>query len=336
MSKVKIDFNDLLIVPEKFTKINSRSQINPYKEGIYSDSMLPIITAPMDTVVSANNINLFIENKVNICSPRFVNTNFGFNSYSIDQGYELLNKDDLPFGYYLIDVANGHMSSVIDLTKKLKEKHSHIKLMVGNIANPSTYSLLSDAGADYIRVGIGNGGGCLTTQSTGVGYPMASLIKECYRESLKIDNPAYIVADGGMQTYSDIIKALALGADYVMLGSILNKSLESAGDSYLWKKIKVCPKIAQCAYKYKIPVYKKFRGMSTKEVQKKWGATKLKTSEGVVRYRKVEYRLSQWVENFESYLRSAMSYTNSTTLDEFIGQVDLIEITNNSYKRFNK
>jgi IMP dehydrogenase/GMP reductase len=336
MSKIKVDFNDLLIVPEKKTTINSRATVNPYREGIFSDSTLPLITAPMDTVVSKDNIDLFLENKINVCSPRFVDTNFGFNSYSIEQGRQLLEKKHLPFGYYLIDVANGHMSSVIELTKQLKSKNPSIKLMVGNIANPSTYTLLSNAGADYIRVGIGNGGGCLTTQNTGVGYPMASLIKECYQESLKLDDPAYIVADGGMQTYSDIIKALALGADYVMLGSILNKSLESAGDNYLWKKIKVCSKIAKCAYKYKIPVYKKFRGMSTKEVQKKWGVNKLKTSEGVVRYRKVEYKLSQWVENFESYLRSAMSYTNSTNLNEFIGQVDLIEITNNSYKRFNK
>ena len=177
---------------------------------------------------------------------------------------------------------------------------------------------------------------CLTTQNTGVGFPMASLIKECYDESIMLDNPSYIVADGGMQTYSDIIKALALGADYVMLGSILNKCLESSGDNYLFKKIKVSNKIAKIAYKFKIPLYKKFRGMSTKEVQKKWGVTKLKTSEGVVRYRKVEYTLPQWVENFDSYLRSAMSYANATSLNEFIGQVKLIEITNNSYKRFNK
>jgi hypothetical protein len=76
--------------------------------------------------------------------------------------------------------------------------------------------------------------------------------------------------------------------------------------------------------------------MSTKEVQKKWGATKLKTSEGVVRFRKVEYRLDKWVENFEDYLRSAMSYTNSKTLKEFIGKIELVQITNNAYKRFNK
>jgi len=178
--------------------------------------------------------------------------------------------------------------------------------------------------------------GCLTTQNTGVGYPMASLIDECYKESLKLKKPAKIVADGGMKDYSDIIKALGLGADYVMLGSILNKAFESAGDMYLWKKIKVDTDIAEMAYKIGIPVYKKFRGMSTKEVQKKWGAKKFKTSEGVVRFRKVEYRLDKWVENFEDYLRSAMSYSGALTLKDFIGQANFIDISENSYKRFNK
>ena len=121
--------------------------------------------------------------------------------------------------------SNGHMPAVFDLTKRSKEKYGDsLVLMVGNVANPETYALLSDAGADYVRIGIGNGGGCLTTQNTGVGYPMASLIKECYEISTTLKKPAYIVADGGMQTYSDVIKALALGADFVMLGSILNKS----------------------------------------------------------------------------------------------------------------
>jgi glutamate synthase domain-containing protein 2 len=177
---------------------------------------------------------------------------------------------------------------------------------------------------------------CLTTQNTGVGYPMASLIKECYNESLALKKPAKIVADGGMQTYSDIIKAIGLGADYVMLGNILNKSLESAGDNYLFKKIKISPDTAETLYNWKFPIYKKFRGMSTKEVQKKWGSKKLKTSEGVVRFRKVEYRLEKWCQNFEDYLRSAMSYSGALRLKNFIGQADFVEISNNAYKRFNK
>lgn len=177
---------------------------------------------------------------------------------------------------------------------------------------------------------------CSTSVHTGVGFPMASLIKECYKESCKLKNPAFIVADGGMQNYGDIIKALALGADFVMLGGMFNKSLESSGDNYIFKYFKVSQKNANLAYKLKIPVYKKYRGMSTKEVQKKWKRERLVSSEGVTRYRRVEYTLKQWVDNFEDYLRSSMSYSNAMTLDEFIGKCDIIKISDNSYKRYKK
>ena len=328
---MKLDFNDLLIVPKEISSITTRSSINPYING-----KLPLITAPMDTVLSETNAKLFRENKIEICQPRYHQMQYGFKSYSIQQMRNLYDSKQLKNGKYLIDIANGHMDSVLHLTKDIKKDHPNLTLMVGNIANPETYRILSEAGADYIRVGIGNGGGCLTTQNTGVGYPMASLIRECYEISATLKKPAYIVADGGMKDYSDIIKALALGADYVMLGSILNKSLESAGDNFLWKKIKVPQKVAEFAYRHGVPVYKLFRGMSTKEVQKKWGAEKIKTSEGVVRYRKVEYTLSQWTENFEHYLRSAMSYAGALDLNEFIGKANLVQITDNAYKRFNK
>ena len=68
----------------------------------------------------------------------------------------------------------------------------------------------------------------------------------------------------------------------------------------------------------------------------KWGKQTLTTSEGVIRFRKVEYTLAKWVENFEAYLRSAMSYSDAVTLQEFIGQAKVVRITNNSYNRFNK
>lgn len=330
---MKLDFNDLLIVPKEITDINSRTAINPFDD----DGFLPLITAPMDTVIDTKNHVDFYSCKIHVCTPRYEHSGLGFNSYSYTEIKLLLDNESIhPFGKYLIDVANGHMDNIVNITKQLKFKYPYISLMVGNIANPKTYTLLSEAGADYIRVGIGNGGGCLTTKSTGVGYPMASLISECYEESLKLNNPAKIVADGGMQTYSDIIKALALGADYVMLGNILNKSLESAGDNYLFKRLKISQGIANFLYSKNIPIYKKFRGMSTKEVQKKWGAKKTKTSEGVVRFRKVEYTLEKWVENFEDYLRSAMSYSGALTLKEFIGRAEFIEISGNAYKRFNK
>jgi hypothetical protein len=178
---------------------------------------------------------------------------------------------------------------------------------------------------------------CLTTEQTGIGYPMGSLVKECYEASKKLpkNSRAKIVADGGMKKYSDVIKALAIGADYVMIGSIFNKSLESCGQNY-WRGVPVGDKLGKFLYNKGFSIKKKFRGMSTKEVQKKWGNKILKTSEGVVRYRKVEYKIESWVVNFEHYLKSAMSYTNSINLNEFIGKVNYNKITNNSFKRFNK
>lgn len=76
--------------------------------------------------------------------------------------------------------------------------------------------------------------------------------------------------------------------------------------------------------------------MSTKGAQKAMGKTRFKTSEGVVRFRKVEYELRGWVENFEHYLRNAMSYSDAKTLDEFIGKAEICQITDRAYDRFNK
>lgn len=269
---LKLDFNDILLMPSTISAIDSRKKIDPYVDG-----RLPIITAPMDTVICEGNEHFFKELKINTCLPRGEKTSTGFVSYSLDQIFSMYISSDLKYnGKYLIDIANGHMESLLETTKLIKKHYPKITLMVGNVANPETYGLLSEAGADYVRVGIGNGGGCSTTVHTGVGFPMASLVKECYDISCTLNNPAKIIADGGMQNYSDIIKALALGADYVMVGSLFNKAIESCGDNYLLGKIKISQTTAKWAYKHKIPVYKKFRGMSTKEVQKNGVGIQLK------------------------------------------------------------
>ena len=168
---MKIDFDDILIVPADSTNINSRSEVDPY----YYDGFLPIFTAPMDTVINDANINTFIDNKINVVVPRKANVTEGyystnkhiFYSYSLaDFRAVFLDGVYIPSGkfYALLDVANGHMPSVRESIVSAKIKYgSRIVIMAGNIANPNTYRILSQAGADYVRVGIGNG--CFTDGS---------------------------------------------------------------------------------------------------------------------------------------------------------------------------
>lgn len=354
---MKIDFDDILIAPARISKIRSRKDVHPTK-----DAALPLFVAPMDTVIDEKNLDLFLKRGVNVAIPRTMFKgkveNYherAFTSMSLSEfksiylGFDIDNKisqlNNQKFqDKVLIDIANGHMSELISAIRDAKRAYGrNLIIMAGNVANPNSYYEYAEAGVDYIRAGIGNGGGCLTTANVGVGYPMASLIKEIYQIKLNLGYGPKIVADGGFKKYSDVIKALALGADFVMLGSIFNKCLESAGDTYEPSTLnKLGNKIDQYDTNWREylkdggTLYKKFRGMSTKEAQAAMGNKVLKTSEGVNRIHKVEYTLDQWLENFEDYLRSAMSYTDCVNLDEFIGGPEIIQISENSFKRFNK
>jgi IMP dehydrogenase len=300
----------------------------------------------MDMVIDENNISEFELNNVNICLPRNVkfdslkNDNY-FYSYGLDEMIELFESGkELP-KKVLIDVANGHMFKLWEISKRIKEKYgNNIELMVGNIANPDTYRKYCEIGVDWIRVGIGGGSACTTSANVSIHFPMASLVNECYEVSREFDNPTKILADGGFRNFSDIIKALALGAHACMLGGIFNKCLESCSDNFLKDSVGIFHLIdeerAITNFDSGIDVWKYYRGMSTKEVQKSWNRKELKTGEGISKYNRVEYTLSGWRENFTDYLRSAMSYSNSRTLEEFIGQANWVKISQNAFDRFNK
>jgi IMP dehydrogenase/GMP reductase len=350
----KFDFDDILIEPAITTEISSRSNISityhiEFPHSSYEH--LPLITAPMDTVVSKDNRDHFISNNINVCYPRGIETNryningkMCFVSYSlndfiskfIDIDYDFQDNQEINI---CIDTANGHIDTLKKSIEVVKEKYGkRLVIMAGNVANPYSYVELSKAGCNFVRLGVGNGGGCLTTQQTAIGYPMGSLIQECYQLKISHECEAKIVADGGMKKYSDIIKALALGADYVMVGNLFNKSLESCGDTFLFNRFKVDPnsKFAKWLYQNKFKLTKKFRGMSTKEVQKDWGKSIIKTSEGISTIRPIEYTLSSWTENFEHYLKSTMSYTNHIDLLSFVGNVEYNLITINAHLRYKK
>ncbi len=358
MNNLKFDLNDIVIVPAEKSKINSRSQCDPTIPWGYYYFMLPLIAAPMDTVVSKNNFQKYIDNGIIPCLPRgqyitpWTDGGVGnrnkpyFQSFGLceieTQLYNFRTEAPLPYKdvfynhqHVLIDIANGHMEKLITLVEDIKRFWPNIQLMVGNVANPETFVNLGLAGADYVRCSIGTGAGCTTAANVSINYPMGSLIQECYRLKNEYKLKTKIVADGGMKNYSDIIKSLALGADYVMMGSTFNKCIESAGFNYLWG-IKISNKFAELLWKWNFPIKKKYRGMSTKSVQRSWGKSKLVTAEGITKYQKVEYTLGQWTENFKDYLRSAMSYCGTKKLDDFVGHVQYVYITDAARKRFDK
>ena len=214
--------------------------------------------------------------------------------------------------------------------------------MTGNIANADTYRWICEniPEIDYIRVGIGGGSGCITTSNTAIHYPQASLIEECYcvkkllSAESKLDFPK-IVADGGIRNYDHVIKALALGADYVMIGSVLSMCVESAGeksaDIDLYYKLEMDEYENWWGYtrdsdekKFRGYLDVKFFGMASANGQKSISGEKTKTAEGITKLLPVKYTLKGWVENMTSYLQSAMSYTDCENIKEFIGKPTLI------------
>jgi GMP reductase len=343
----KFDFNDIQIIPEVISEISSRSECDPYING-----KLPIFAAPMYDVINEDNVDVFNDNSIFTILPRnsknTQNKHFDFYAFGLNDEIVV----PTPTTGILIDIANGHMKSLIDRIKEIKTQFPTNPLMVGNIARPETYLALTQAGADYIRVSIGSGQVCTTAANIGIGYPIASLIEECREIKVSHGLKSMIVADGGMKSYPDIIKALALGADFVMAGGIFAKSTDSAGEKFLKyingdKYIPLYEVYPELEYKktiniklYDTGVFEKniygvYRGMSTKEAQQMMGNKVLKTSEGVKRYFKLEYSIQGWVENFDHYLRSAMSYTNSRILEEF-KESQYVFITGEAFKRFNK
>ena len=246
---MKYSYNDITIVPAPITTVEHRADCNPY----LNDGMLPIFTAPMTSVVCEENFGLFESNKINAILPR---------SYSFDKRKEFALKgkwaafslqefesnfiekfENEVAPKVLIDIANGHMQKLYDLVRQSKDNwgEKNIIIMIGNIANPLTYKEVVDCGADYVRCSIGSGAGCITSTQTSIHYPLASLIQETYlvkkqiseQEGVSMDSLPKIIADGGVRNYSDVIKALALGADYVMIGSLLSALVESAAKTYL-------------------------------------------------------------------------------------------------------
>jgi IMP dehydrogenase len=210
--------------------------------------------------------------------------------------------------YFCIDVAHGHARYVGRTLKRLRSMLPEACIMAGNIATYAGADYLASCGADLIKVGIGAGSVCTTRIKTGFGVPMLTAIQECTR----VDRS--IVADGGIRNPGDIVKALAFGADFVMLGGILAGTRPTPGPVTTNKEGKRV---------------KMYRGMASLEAQEDYAGPmpEWKTAEGIsteVSYREDEDLI---LADIIGGMRSGLTYGGSINIPELQRKLDYVIIT---------
>jgi IMP dehydrogenase len=224
----------------------------------------------------------------------------------------------------VIDTAHGHSASVLQTLRQVKAAFPDLCLVAGNVVTAQGTQDLLEAGADVVKVGVGAGSICTTRVVTGVGMPQITAIQVCAQEAHR--HGATIIADGGIKYSGDIVKALAAGADAVMLGSLLAGLTESPGELII----------------YEGRHFKAYRGMGSLGAMKgpardrysaatasgqRPGASK-HVPEGIEGQVPYKGDLSDYIFQLMGGLRSGMGYVGARTLDELQAQAQFVRITN--------
>jgi hypothetical protein len=356
--EVKYSYNDLCIqASDHPVDIEHRAQINPFVKFTHtnvSEDFLPIFASPMDTVVNLENLEVWKQNHIIPIIPRNISIDDRLSyllkgywtAFSLREAELLFTDDSLELNpkqklKICVDMANGHMDKMLNIVSTIKAIYPNkFLIMAGNAANPKIIQYYDASGVDYIRFAVGSGSACTTTPNTGIHYPIASLIEEAYNIKQKYDLQIKIVADGGVRNYDDVNKALALGADFVMIGGLFAGMYESAAkiqcshnnyredfDKIDYNHEHISEEQIRNILKENPNTYfKEFYGMSTKKAQMKInpGTDNLKTAEGKVTQIPCNYTIKQWVENMIHYLRSCMSYCGKFNISEFCGKETLL------------
>lgn len=230
---------------------------------------------------------------------------------------------DVEVDAIVIDTAHGHSKGVLNSISNIKSTFSNLEVIAGNVATGDGAKALIDAGVDCVKVGIGAGASCTTRVIAGVGVPQLTAIMDAVDATRKLGIP--VIADGGLRYSGDIAKALAAGADSVMLGSMLAGMDESPGESIL----------------YEGRQYKSYRGMGSMGAMQKGSgdryfqegaeATKLVPEgiEGMVPYRGT---VSNTIHQLIGGVRSSMGYCGCKTISEFGKNSNFVQITASGVK----
>ncbi|MGQ3889213.1 guanosine monophosphate reductase [Legionella sp. CNM-1927-20] len=322
MNNHAITFDDVLLVPA-YNHHESRRVVDISMTDRLGklNLQLPVISSNMDTITESKMANFmrgkggigalhrFLSVEDNIAEfkrctgPVFVSV--GCSEAELQRAEALR---DAGADYFCVDVAHAHAKYVGKTLKSLRQLLGTRCIMAGNVATYAGADYLASCGADIIKAGIGGGSVCSTRIKTGFGIPMLTCIQDCARSDRSI------VADGGIRTSGDIVKALAFGADFVMIGGMLAGTEPTPGDVITKENGKKV---------------KRYRGMASREAQEEFLGQmhEWKTAEGVAT--EVPYRNNHEaiIADIIGGLRSGLTYAGADTITELQRKLNYVIVT---------
>jgi len=322
-------YDDVLLVP-KYSDIESRTEVDIAScLGKNLCFELPVISAPMDTVTEAemskalgnagglgvihrynsiaDQVKIVEDASLWLKAPHHVAAACGVTGDYRTRAEALYKAGATIF---CLDVAHGHHVLMERALKELKNFFgTNVHLMAGNVATAESFKDLASWGADSIRVGIGGGSICSTRTQTGHGVPGLQSVFDCFHADFSRD--VKIIADGGIKTSGDMVKALAAGADFVMVGSMLAGTAQSPGRSHV---------------NMKGERVKNYRGMASKEAQIEWRGS-VGSEEGVSTFIPYKGCVVPILAEMRKGIRSGLSYSGARNILELQSKAEFIEQT---------
>ena len=332
--KDSLTFDDVTLVPQ-YSSVLPIEAITNCKLSKNLNLKVPLLSSAMDTVTESKmaiaiskaggigiiHRNLSIKKQLSEVkkvkkSNCLVGAAIGVNAQDFERVEELSKaKTDL----IVIDTAHGHTKKVLNVIKKIKKKLKNSTLCAGNIATGKAAEFLADNGVDIVKVGIGPGSICTTRLVAGIGVPQLSAVMDVKKALKKYKTK--IISDGGIKFSGDLAKAIAAGADAIMIGSLFSGTLESPG------KI----------IKYKGKLYKNFRGMGSvgamsagsadRYYQKKNKDITKYVPEGVEGMVKFKGSVKEIVYNLVGGLKSSMGYMGAKTIEDLQKKGQFLKIS---------